>query len=163
MLNNNLVTVIGALVGSTGVILSYIMCTVSQTPLLLKHNKFVEYKLAIFWGHYLMQKLLQFISWTHLVKCLFLFYNNDCLDSRKWQLINYRFFQAMNRSLFHVISGGYGMVKGQKQLPVDSKKTIIEWKVDDTVQVRLTISVKLVFACHSLQKLILFVLFFSRT
>jgi NAD/NADP transhydrogenase beta subunit len=44
--------------------------------------------------------------------------------------------QAMNRSLFHVISGGYGIVKPTtKQLQRDSKKTIIEWKVDDTVQV----------------------------
>jgi hypothetical protein len=40
----------------------------------------------------------------------------------------------MNRSLFHVISGGYGMLTGShKHAP--EKKKFIEWKVDDTVQV----------------------------
>jgi len=43
----------------------------------------------------------------------------------------------MNRSLFSVISGGYGLLQSGHKAIDHTHKSYVEWKVDDTVQVRL--------------------------
>ena len=108
LLDNNLMTIVGALIGSSGAILSYIMCVVSRhtftNPVPCAHTPLPASYLPL--------------NPSYEPELLFL------LSSK-----------AMNRSLPNVILGGYGTTSTAGGKPMEIVGTHTEVNVDQTIDI----------------------------